>query len=258
MEKPSWALAVTTAPRRDCTLLRTLESIADCAWDPPTVFAEPGSTPTDWPTVWNDQRLGVWFNWLQSARWALEQNADFIMTVQDDTEFHPQSRELIESIEWPQDAGYVSLYTPKHYQFWKDRKTPRKLGLYSVNTRSMWGACALVFRPEVLAQLVDHPRARSWLGVRGKKKAQWPALKEKRRANPWMIQNSDTIIGSILVKSLKRKLYYFNPSPACHIAQYSAIGHGDNKGRRNAWAIADPSIPLAHQIFEPTIQLDSI
>ncbi len=245
-----WSVVVTTAPRRECTLIETLDSLADCGWSP-TVFAEPSSTPSEWPTHWNETRLGVWHNWLKAARFALDQPSDFVLTVQDDCSFHPESRELIESIEWPADAGYVSLYTPKHYQRWKNG-TPRKHGLYPVNTQSMWGACALVFRPEILANLVNHPRAKSWLGVRGKKKSGWKSLKEKRRQNPSMVQNSDTIIGSILTKSLKRKLYYFNPSPVSHVARYSAIGHGDNSGRRNAWQIADPSIPLLFQ-FRSTL-----
>jgi hypothetical protein len=113
----------------------------------------------------------------------------------------------------------------------------------------MWGACALVFRPEVLRQLVEHPRAQSWVGVRCRDNKKWQELKEKRIANPHMIQNSDTIIGSILVKSLKRKLYYFNPSPCTHTSRYSAISHGDNTGRRNAYYIASMDLPLALQIF---------
>ncbi len=241
-----WSVVVTTAPRRECTLIQTLESLTDCGWDP-TVFAEPGSTSTSYPTHHNETRLGVWHNWLKSCSWALAQQPDFVMTVQDDCEFHPESKDLIESINWPLDAGYVSLYTPKHYQIWRNGR-PRQLGMYHVNTSSMWGACALVFRPNILQSLINHPCAKHWLGVRGKNRKQWPALKLKRQQNPWMIQNSDTVIGSVLTRNFGLKLYYFNPSPASHISKFSAIGHGDNRGRRNAWKIADPSIPLADQL----------
>ncbi len=243
-----WSVVVTTAPRMECTLSRSLESLVDCGWDSPTVFAEPGSTATEFLTFTNVTRLGVWHNWLASCRWAIEQDADFILTVQDDAEFHPQSKELIESIDWPSDAGYVSLYTPKHYQFWKDGSC-RPNGIYPVKTQSMWGAVALVFKPDVLRQLVNHPRALSWLGCRSKTKTKWEDLRAKRLANPHMIQNSDTIIGSILTKSLGRKLYYFNPSPVSHFSKHSACGHGGNGGNRNSYFIADHSIPLGLQIF---------
>lgn len=245
----SWTTVVTTAPRKECTLIQTLDSLEECGWTP-VVFAEPGSTPTSRLTFWNESRLGVWHNWLKAARWGTEQGTDFVMTVQDDTEFHLESKDLIESIKWPEDAGYVSLYTPKHYQFWADRTTPRRNGIYAIKTQSMWGAVALVFRTEILRQLVEHPRSVSWLGVRSRKKSKWPELKQRRIENSWMIQNSDTIIGSILIKNLKRRLYYFNPSPATHISRFSAIGHGDNKGRRNAYFVAAYDLPLVDQIFQ--------
>lgn len=244
----SWSVAVTTAPRIDCTLLRSLESLVDCGWDSPAVFTEPGSTSTGFLTFTNNSRLGVWHNWLASCRWALDQQSDFVLTVQDDAEFHPQSKELIESINWPSDAGYVSLYTPRHYQFWKDG-SPRPNGMYPVKTQSMWGAVALVFKREVLQQLVTHPRALSWLGCRSRTKSKWADIRAKRIANPHMVQNSDTIIGSILTKNLGRKLYYFNPSPVSHFSLHSTCGHGGNGGNRNSFFIADQSIPLNHQIF---------
>lgn len=243
----NWSVIVTTAPRKECTLIQTLESLSDCGWQP-TVFAEPGSTVTDYETHWNEFRLGVWHNWLKACRFALNQNADFILTVQDDCEFHPESKQVIESIQWPTDAGYISLYTPKHYQRCKNGQL-RPNGLFSVKTNSMWGACALAFQPSVLSQIVNHPRAASWIGVRCKNRSVWQSVKQKRIENPALVQNSDTIIGSIISKTLRRKMYYLNPSPCSHISRFSAIGHGDNKGRRNAWKIADPSIPLRFQIF---------
>jgi hypothetical protein len=242
-----WCVVVATAPRKVPTVIETLESLEDCGWSP-TVFAEPGSIDTGRATIWNEERLGVWRNWVKSCIWALDQEADLIMTVQDDTEFHPESRALVESIEWPEDAGYISLYTPKHYQQWKDGR-PRPVGFYPVKTNSMWGAMALVFKPDVLARVISHPRALDWCGVAPKNKESRAGYKERRKAEPWKIQNSDFIIASILLRNLKRKLYYFNPSPCTHISKFSSIGHGDNSGRRNAYYVAARDLPLTYQIF---------
>jgi hypothetical protein len=238
------ACTVTTAPRKECTLIECLESL-ELAGLEPVVFAEPGSTKTDRPTVQNENRLGVWFNWLQSARWALESGADTIYMFQDDMITHPESVDLINSITWPKDAGYVSLYTPKHYQFTKTRELRKKM--YTIKTGSMWGATAMVFKRDVLKQLIDHPKCMDWCGCKPRTNPE--GYKERRRAQPWTIQNSDYIIGLVLQMYLRYKLYYFNPSPSYHCSRYSAIGHGGNSGRRNAYYIAYQDQPLHPQIF---------
>lgn len=244
----TWIVVVNTAPRVECTCNATLESLEDCGWDP-VVFAEPGSTCTGNRARFdNSERLGIWRNWLKATRWALEQpETDFIMTVQDDTDFHPESKLLVESIEWPSDAGYISLYTPKHYQTWKDGRL-RANGLYPVETKSMWGAMALVFKPSVLREIVNHPRADSWLGVKPKTLAIREEMMELRRKEPWRIQNSDFIIARI-IQALGRKLYYFNPSPCTHTSKYSSVNHGSNDGKRNSLLVADAAMSLNDQIF---------
>ena len=257
-----WAVAVTTAPRRDCTLLGCIESIRKCGWEP-VVFAEPGSTKTDCVTFWNETRKGVWHNWRAASEWCLAQETEFVMTVQDDALFHPDTRTFANEILWPicGSVGYVSFYTPKHYQEWADGRQ-RPFGIYPVNTNSVWGAMALVFPPKVLRQLLDHPRALSWLGAKpslkkGESKEEFrircEAHKEKRRQEPWLIQNSDTAIGIILRKFLKKKLVYVSPSPVDHCSKYSSIGHGGNAGKRNAHYIADPTKPLRPQVLEVTL-----
>jgi hypothetical protein len=240
----SWFCAVTTAPRRDCTLLRCVDSMQIAGFDP-VVFAEPGSTRTDCETITNPQRLGVWHNWLASCRYALSRDVDFIMTVQDDSLFHPDSREFIESIKWPINAAFVSLYTPKHYSRYRTGK-PRPTGVNRIVTRSLWGACALVWRPQVLEQVINHKIAKSWAGARPRSGN--PAIREARLANPHTIANSDTAIGKI-ANEMGLSMYFVDPSPVSHIAIYSTIGHGGNDGRRNAYRIADHSLPLAYQVF---------
>lgn len=242
-ENGDWFVAVTTAPRKDCTLQACIDSIRAAGWEP-TIFAEPDSTQTDAKTFTNEKRLGVWHNWLKSAEKALESSADLILTVQDDSLFHPDSRTYTESILWPaKSAGFVSLYTPKHYSTHHDGSL-RDVGVYRIATTSLWGACALVWPRKVLEKVVIDSIAKTWIGVRPKSGD--PNVLMKRRLEPWRIANSDTAIGQIANK-LKRTMWFIDPSPVSHIAEFSTIGHGGNGGRRNCFRCADHLIPLAKQ-----------
>jgi hypothetical protein len=237
-----WFVTVTTAPRQNCTLAQCVRSLRRAGWEP-TVFAEPDSTKTDCQTINNETRLGCWHNWLSSARWALANtDANLIMTVQDDSLFHPDSKTFAESILWPdKNVGYLSLYTPKHYS----AEVGHASGVFQIRTGSMWGACALVFSREVLAKVVAHPVALSWLGVAPRSKN--PAVMESRKRNPHLIANSDTAIGGI-INRLGLSMYYVSPSPVSHIATHSTIAHGGNKGKRNCLNCADHHRPLAEQV----------
>ena len=127
-------VAVTTAPRKDCTLAYCLASIEACGWTP-IVFAEPGLTETDYQTILNPAKLGIWHNWLNACRWCLENSSsDNIMTVQDDSLFHPDCKSFVDALLWPSKAAFVSLYTPKHYS----RGKP--VGINRIYTKSLWGA----------------------------------------------------------------------------------------------------------------------
>lgn len=245
-----WFIAVTTAPRKECTLAKCVQSIRECGWEP-MVFAEPGSTSTDCETVWNKERLGIWHNWIHSARWCLEHtSSELILTVQDDALFHPESRVFAESILWPSDdAGFISLYTPKHYTIRKD-KTIRDPGVNRIFTRSLWGACALIWDRRVLREVVGHTIAATWSGAMPRSRS--PSVIQKRLDNPHTIANSDTAIGKIMNR-MKRTMWFVDPSPVQHIARYSTIAHGDNSGRRNAHRIADHQVPLAEQVPGPSV-----
>jgi len=261
-----WAVAVTTAPRTGNTLPQCVSSLRTAGWEP-IIFAEPGSqTIEDAETVTNKTKLGIWHNWLQSARWCVHNtNAAFILTVQDDVTFHPDSKTFTESILWPSSkCGFVSLYTPKHYQIKDGDPDAWQPGIRRVRTGSLWGACALVWPRSVLQEVVDHPIASSWLGVRPKSVGPVPtgrtndrtnpaggtgptSWREQRKADPSLINNSDTAIGRIL-KALQREFWYVDPSPAQHVARFSTVNHGDNTGRRNCYRCADCTVPLADQV----------
>ena len=194
----TWCSVVTTAPRKDCTLRQCIDSM-EIAGFRPIIFAEPNSTPiANLTTIKNTERKGVWYNWLQSCEYALEKSsADIIMTVQDDSLFHPDSKTFAESLLWPaEDCGFLSLYTPKHYSVVPHYKTKlRDIGVNRVYTRSLWGACALIWPRAVLEAVVDHEVTKTWLGAPTKSRSK--TVMERRKANPHLVQNSDTAIGKI-------------------------------------------------------------
>ncbi len=238
-------VAVTTAPRKDCTLAYCLASIEACGWDP-IVFAEPGSTETEYQTVSNPEKLGIWHNWLNSCRWCLSNTtSEYIMTVQDDSLFHPDSKLFVDSLSWPKNCGFVSLYTPKHYSLNKQNKL-RPIGVNRIVTKSLWGACALVWRRDTLKSVIETPTCKYWLGAPPKSGAK--SVLENRKKNPSLIANSDTAIGKA-INRLGLDMFFVDPSPVHHIAQFSTISHGDNTGRRNCYRCADFEKPLMDQVF---------
>ena len=252
--KFTWCTTITTAPRPDCTLQKCVDSMIIAGFDP-VIFAEPGSTNiSSCKTIHNNKKKGVWYNWLQSCEYALEQsNANVIMTVQDDSLFHPDSKTFADKILWPaEDCGFVSLYTPKHYSIVPHFKTKeRDVGVNRVYTRSLWGACALIWPREVLQAVMEHKTTKTWLGAPTRSGSQ--SVLDKRRADPTLVQNSDTALGKVM-NQMKRSMFFVDPSPVEHISEHSVIGHGDNKGRRNCMRCAKWSHPLEDQVpinFEP-------
>jgi hypothetical protein len=238
-------VAVTTAPRKECTLAYCLASIEACGWTP-IVFAEPGSTETDYRTIQNPNKLGIWHNWLNACRWCLDESTtDYIMTVQDDSLFHPDSKTFLDTIRWPVNCGFVSLYTPKHYSISNTRQL-RPKGVNRIKTKSLWGACALVWKRDVLSAVLDTPTCKYWLGAKPKSGSK--LVIENRKNNPHIIANSDTAIGKA-INRLGLDMYFVDPSPVHHIARYSTIAHGDNSGRRNCFRCADFEKPLMEQVF---------
>tara|TARA_R110000824_G_scaffold95111_3_gene228868 strand:- start:1244 stop:2578 length:1335 start_codon:yes stop_codon:yes gene_type:complete len=249
-----WFTAVTTAPRPECTLQQCIDSLIVAGFNP-TIFAEPNSTKIkSCRTIVNPERMGVWYNWLNSCEHALNNtSANVIMTVQDDSLFHPDCKTFSEKILWPaEDCGFVSLYTPKHYSVVPHFKTKeRDIGVNRVHTRSLWGACALIWPREVLEAVLEHEVTKTWLGAPTRSRSQ--SVMDKRRADRTLVQNSDTAIGKIMNR-MKRSMYFVDPSPVEHISQYSVVGHGDNKGRRNCKRCAKWVMPLEDQVpinFEP-------
>lgn len=197
-----WAVGVTTAPR---TLHRTLpeciESVKLNGWEP-VIFAEPGTdlSDIDAEIVQREERLGVWRNWRSAARWLLQRfpDAEMILTIQDDTIFHPQAKWFAEHFFPPFENRYFSFYTPKHYgqrgdvydgngklrkrnlayhvarkwitksrrrMGWSVKTRNNSVGVHRIRTSSLWGACALAFPRNVLESIINHRIADRWLEI---------------------------------------------------------------------------------------------
>jgi hypothetical protein len=236
----TWCVVITTAPRPIPTIKRTIASVRMMHLEP-IIFAEPDSIPVNAKTFTNETRKGVWDNWRQAAKWAIDNTtADKILMLQDDVTLHPQTKRVIEPHLWPSgNTGFVSLYTPAHYQ------TKKPIGLHRVRTSALWGACAMIWERNVLQEVLDHSITAKWLGVAPSSNKQ--AVMERRKANRYMIQNSDTAIGHIM-NAMGREMWFVTPSPATHIATTSAINHGGNKGKRNCRYCADPKKSLKSQL----------
>lgn len=252
--KNKWFVAVTTAPRKEQTLSICLDSLLINGWRP-YIFAEPGNYDylnEEYRSnlIIHKERKGVWWNWVESCRYALDNSdADIIMTVQDDSLFHPDSKDIAEMFMWPsKDIGFISLYTPKHYSSSpKDRSNNRPVGINKITTKALWGACALIWPRVVLEKVMKHELIEGWLGAPLKTASAWEERKKKRKEEPWTIQNSDTAIGKIMNR-MGRSMWFIDPSPVQHIAKYSAINHGGNEGRRNCGRCANYKIPLKEQV----------
>lgn len=243
MDDLNWSIVVTTAPRRKPKLETTILSLKDAGWKDPVVFAEPDSPTCDATTYTNGFKLGVFYNWLKAAQHGLDSGADVIMTVQDDVWFHPDSKWFAESALWPENCGFLSLYTPLHYSIVQKKMKP--WGIYPIYTKSLWGAMAMIWHRSVLEEVVNSDRAKNWIGRRSTMKRSEIEHKEN---NPQDVCNVDTFIG-YSIRDMGRNMNYVNPSFVQHISEYSSIGGRDVNGKRSAkFMVETNSAPAAKDI----------
>ena len=254
IDNGEWYVAVTTAPRREPTVETCIKSLRDAGWEP-TAFAEPGIENLSCKTIYNNEQKGIWYNWLHSCEVALESSAKYIMTVQDDSLFHPDSRKFAEAALWPSSsAAFLSMYTPMHYTIFPTYRKP--VGINKIATRSLWGACALIWDSRMLERVVNHGIAKEWKGAPparkvGERKADYRKRRMKtydqREKFPHTICNSDYAIGRI-VNELRKEMYFVDPSPVQHIAKYSTVDHASNTGKRNCIRAASHTRSLFQQV----------
>lgn len=200
----SWAVGVTTAPRREPTLAHCLQSLAEAGWKEFRLFAEPGvEIPADLPASRRDERLGAFPNWYLGLTELVlrEPLADAYLMCQDDVLLAANLRAYLERTLWPcERVGVVSVYRPSHYE---------KNGHgFQIEDRGWetWGALAYVFpNPSARALLCD------------------PLVVNHRHHGPAKgMHNIDSVVGSWCLRS---KLPYFVhvPSLAQHIGHASTI-----------------------------------
>ena len=141
----TWAVGLTTAPRKASTLHSTLESLAQAGWPDPLVFAEPGSDEEAMKgkrIARREATLGAWPNWyLGLSELVLrDPHADAYLMCQDDAVFCANLREYLEATLWPAErTGVVSLHTPKHHS----RNTNEGFFAQDVGWGA-WGAMAYI------------------------------------------------------------------------------------------------------------------
>lgn len=215
-----WGVGLTTAPRREPTLPRTLASVLQAGWGQPCLFAEPGvELPSEFarlPLVRRESRLGAFPNWyLALAELVMRQpRAEAYLLCQDDVLLADGLRAYLERTLWPAPRlGVVSVYCPSHYAI------GRPVG-YHIEDRgwNSWGALAYVF---------PNPSARALLAD--------PLVVNHRHHGPADgLRNIDSVVGRWC---RRRTLPYYvhAPSLAQHIGATSTIwSQATNNGRRRA------------------------
>ena len=157
----SWAVGITTAPRRQPTLEPCLQSLRSAGWDSLFLFVDgPVAAPRDLrgvTTIVRETSVGAWANyWLSLAELLLRQpHADAYLLVQDDAVFDARSglRHYLEQVLWPGSGPcLVSLYGSSTYT------AGRSAGWSILPEKWVWGALAFVFPRELAKRFVTDPQ----------------------------------------------------------------------------------------------------
>jgi hypothetical protein len=221
----NWAVGVTTAPRGQDTLARTLESLSGAGWPEPALFIDTAvQVPekfSDLPGTFRDARLGAWPNYYLAVAELLLRapQADALLIAQDDIVFPGgvNIREYLEAALWPgKKPGLVSLYCSSAYT----ESTP---GWHLHRGLWVWGALALVFPRDLAREFIldghvfDHRRTQLNDGL----------------------ANIDLVIGAWAVRH-GIGVWHTTPSLVQHIGDCSAIWPmSTNDGPRRADSFAD-------------------
>jgi hypothetical protein len=156
----TWAVGITTAPRRQPTLEPCLRSLRAAGWDTAYLFVDgPVVPPSDLKgitTIVRETPVGAWSNyWLTLSELLLRQpQADAFMIVQDDALFDPRPgmKGYLDELLWPGTSlGIVSLYGSSEYTI------GRTSGWSVLPEAWVWGAVAFIFPRELAKRFVTDP-----------------------------------------------------------------------------------------------------
>jgi hypothetical protein len=204
----SWAVGITTAPRREPTLKRCLSSLARAGWDHGSIFAEPGSEiPAGFDrfsVTRRAARMGAWPNWYLALAelYMREPYADAFFVLQDDVVLCRNVRRYLEHALWcAPAAGLVSVYRPAVYG-----SSGTDSGWLQVDTREgLMGALTCIFPNAAARNLLADPQ-----------------IVEHRLRGASGLEGIDTAIGKWAHRA-NLPVYAHCPSLADHIGRTSAM-----------------------------------
>jgi hypothetical protein len=235
----SWAVGVTTSPRKEPTLDRCLHSLIRAGWERPRLFVDGGTQlvdgQTDLPVTYREEKVGAWSNFYLALLELLmrQPDADAYLLVQDDALFYDGQnvREYLESSLWPDsDVAAVSLYCPQPY-------TRRQPGWYALDGLWVWGAQAFVFSNSAARQFAVDQQVfeHRWAGWRTDAQI-------------------DVLIGN-WARRLGRRVHYPVPSLVQHIGQTSTLWPaGRTTGKRRASWFLGAGSPSPDSLPETCVQ----
>ena len=204
----TWAVGVTTAPRRQPTLDKCLESLIAAGWNRPRLFIDGEvAIPEEYgrlPSTHRHPSIGAWPNYYLtlSELLEIEPSADAYLIVQDDVLFpaYTNTRAYVDSVLWPGTGpGLVSLYCCADY-------TAPELGWSPWDDTWEYGALAFVFTRELATSFLADEQVRNY---------------ENRSAGERKA-GIDTVIGD-WARRLGIPVFRPTPSLVQHIGHVSAI-----------------------------------
>jgi len=215
----SWAVGVTTAPRREPNLPEMLQSLKKAGWGEVRIFAEPGSEVEEeggFTVTRRRDTMGAWPNFMLglSELVLLHPQADAYFMCQDDALFCGGLRKYLESELWLDDkVGVVSLHTPSH------QTHEQEPGFFEADVGwHSWGAMAFVFSNASARALLRHPAV----------------INHRNRGMGEGLRNVDSVVGNWC--RLAGLPYYLHAPSLCeHIGLTTTLWKVDSlEGRRSS------------------------
>lgn len=228
--KWTWAVGMTTAPRRAPTLERSLASLSQAGWNQVRLFAEPGTALPASDRCSLTQRdvvLGAFPNFLLglSELYLRSPHADAYLMLQDDIQLAIGTRSYLERVLWPgaiANCGVVSLYCPSCHA----AQATQGFEIESEGWGT-WGALAYVFSPVSVIAYLSDPQV----------------LAHRRHGRAQGLANVDSVTG-LWSQRTGWNYYVHTPSLVQHTGRtstlYPSAGIGGRRRAANALSHIEP------------------